>query len=142
MLRPSIVGIPGRSIDQDGGVRVMPCEDSNALLGTRLGVQRIVYDILAYRPSELILSGVDFFLGHVAYVDGYANEVSDIYEPNGLQPARSFAPHDHLWDYRFVRELHRRGAIRATEGVAELLDLDDTEYLARLSERLSAAVES
>lgn len=140
VLRPSIVGLPGVEISGHGAVRVMQCEDSNAFLGTRLGIPRIVYDLLAYRPRRLVLSGIDFFLGPVTYVEGYANEIEDIYRPQGLAEARSFAPHDPLFDHAFLRDLHRCGLVEAIPTVAALLD--DPGHADRLATRLRDAAEA
>ncbi len=139
VLRPSMVGAPGRSVPSSATVRVMQCEDLNTFLGTRFGIQRLLYDLVSYTPQQLILSGVDFYLGDTTYLDGYDNEVTEIYGPQDLQPVLSVAPHDHLWDFRFTQRLLRNGLITATDEVERILHLSEEQYLQRLSGRLGNA---
>ena len=117
----------------------MQCEDLNTLLGTRFSVQRLLYDLVAYRPRRVVLSGVDFFLGDTPYIDGYDNEVADIYGPQDLQPSMSVAPHDHLWDYRFTQRLLQHGLITATEQVEHILRTPESHYLEELAKRLGSS---
>ena len=131
VVRPSIIAFNDHILASNPDLRVMPSENSNNFLGTHFAIQRILYDLVAYSPSGIRLAGCDFFLSTSPYLTGYANEVDDIFEPLGLQPV-VFAPHDHLWDFRFVQALRAHRMISAVPEVDALLDMTPAAYLERL----------
>jgi len=140
VVRPSMLTFAPTRVPIDSRVRVMPCEDSNALLGTRFGIQRILYDLATYDVGSITLTGVDFFLSPTPYRQGYDNEVAEIYDPQGLQPAGSVAPHDYLADYVFTRTLERAGLISGSALVTPLLGFTNDEYLRRLEAHLRPSI--
>ena len=133
VLRPSML-VNGASVPGHHALRVMSAEDTNTFLGTHFGIQRILYDLVGRGAESITLAGVDFFLSETPYVKGYDDEMTRVYEPNQLQPARSRAAHDHGWDFRFTKLLAGHGLIQPHPDVQRLLDYTVDDYLVRLSE--------
>ena len=136
VVRASVLSSPGELLRHES-VRVMPAEDSNTFMGTRFGIQRMLYDLVG-RGAEITLGGVDFFTGAQPYVPGYEDELHRIYEPNSLQPIRSRAAHDLGWDFRFTASLLSSGLIEAHPDVRRLLEHSLDDYY-DLLERVAAS---
>ncbi|MDA3032634.1 MAG: hypothetical protein O3B90_09950 [Actinomycetota bacterium] len=138
VLRPSILRSPSHAAPAFAASRVMPAEDANAYLGTRFGVQRILYDLLHYDPAVIELCGVDFFLAPTPYVEGYTDETDRLYQPNDLQPSMSVAPHDYIWDFSFTKTLHEHGHLTVGPEIQSILRLTPGEYLRQLEAVLTS----
>ncbi|MEM9513428.1 MAG: hypothetical protein AAGA42_01115 [Actinomycetota bacterium] len=125
VLRPSMIGrIPGQLADHER-CRVMQAEDSTPYLSTHFAVSRIIYDVLAYRPRSVTLTGVDFFIGKTHYQPGYASPVAVPF---------NFS-HDYAYAFRYVQRLVRCGLVGVDGSLARLLELDLPDYLASLTVR-------
>ncbi|BAN03342.1 hypothetical protein YM304_30280 [Ilumatobacter coccineus YM16-304] len=135
VVRPSMLNGPTEWFMGHRQIRVMPTEDQNTFIGTRFAVQRILFDVLAYRPAAVTVTGIDFFVGADKYLPGYQSELSAIYEPNQLRPADVNASHDLAGDHAFTRSLRRSGLVDAPGAIGELLDLDTDSYLELLDRR-------
>ena len=142
VVRPSWLADPRSTLFAPDRVRVMQCEDSSTYLGTHFAIQRIIYDLVGFGARSITLAGVDFFLTPDPYRMGYANDDSSIYSSRGLQPARSIAPHDHLSDFVFTKDLCELGVIEAADNVHQFLTLAPDIYLERLSEICGAGADS
>lgn len=136
VLRPSMIGPRGQQLPRHPRVHVMQCEDANTFLGTRFGIQRILYDLVGSGAGEVVLAGTDFFLSDEPYRPGYTTEIEEIFDPRGLQPIRSISPHDHLWDFAFTRTLRDAGLVACLPAIDLLLDMSDDEYNDRLGRHL------
>lgn len=113
----------------DGRLRYVPAEDTLPFQGTHFAIQRILYDLLHYSPSQITLFNIDFFTGLSTYLPGYATEVGDVFKPNRFRPIRSTAMHDLREDFVFTKLLSHRGLIATSPPVAAILALDTESYL-------------
>lgn len=135
VLRPSILSGPTDWFAGHRQIRVMPTEDQNTFIGTRFAVQRILFDVLAYQPASVTVTGIDFFVGADKYLAGYQSELTAIYEPNRLRPADVNASHDLAGDHAFTRALRRSGLVDAPDDIGKLVDLGTDAYLELLEQR-------
>jgi hypothetical protein len=114
----------------------MPAEDSNTFNCTHFAIQRILYDLLQYSPSRIVLFGVDFFLGADLYDRNYSRDLDDWYRRNSMQPTISMSVHDYQWDFDYTDRLRRLGLIDTSSHVASLLSLGRDRYLNDLQRRM------
>lgn len=94
--------------------------------GSPLGIQRMIYDLLQFRPKEIGIFNSDFYTGSGEFAEGYREK-------------RSFGPgsfmndlvvvHDLFMDFKFTQAMLRTGRVRAHGRAAEVLQLEPDEYL-------------
>lgn len=94
--------------------------------GSPLGIQRMIYDLLQFRPEEIAIFNSDFYTGSGEFAEGYRKK-------------RSFAPgsfmndlvvvHDLLTDFRFTQAMLKTGRVTAKGRAAEVLEMTPEEYL-------------
>ncbi|GAA1453758.1 hypothetical protein ACFP47_08560 [Nesterenkonia lacusekhoensis] len=94
--------------------------------GSPLGIQRMIYDLLQFRPEEIAIFNSDFYTGSGEFAEGYRKK-------------RSFAPgsfmndlvvvHDLLTDFRFTQAMLKTGRVTAQGRAAEVLSRDPFDYL-------------
>lgn len=99
--------------------------------GSPLGIQRMIYDLLQFRPDEIAIFNSDFYTGSGEFAEGYRKK-------------RSFAPgsfmndlvvvHDLLTDFRFTQAMLRTGYVTAKGRAAEVLSREPSEYLKDVEE--------
>jgi tetratricopeptide (TPR) repeat protein len=132
VFRPTRYDPAIRCIHHEGDLRYMPSQDSSTFEATRFAVQRIVYDLVRYRPAELKLFNIDFFLSENAYADGYTDEASDVFAARNLRLIRTSAAHDLALDFDFVRRLVGYGLLEVDDRIGRLIRMTPLEYLAEL----------
>jgi hypothetical protein len=115
-----------------GRVRTTPNEDLAHFQASHFGVQRILYDVLRYRPASITLFGADFFTGERLYADHYQVDIELAYRPRQLEPVLPMFGHDLAGDFRFSKMLYDAGLFRADEVTASLLEQSSDDYLALL----------
>ena len=132
VVRPSLLGVLPQITELDGRLRVMQTEDATTFMSTRFGIQRILYDVVRYRPSDLALFGSDLFVGQNSYLPGYADEVERVFAPSGYEVARSMSVHDYAADFDYVSRLHAAGLLHVTPELEQILQLSGHDYLSML----------
>lgn len=132
VVRPTLLAVAKTPTELPFPCRVMPTEDISTYYASRFSIQRILYDVLRYRPASLQLLGVDLFAGDVLYQPGYDAEVERIFDPMGFEKALSLSVHDYFDDYRYTQRLVQAGRVSVTPQLAELLSLGGHAYLQRL----------
>ena len=125
----------------DRGVRLNPREYAASFAAAQFGVQRIVHDLLRYRPAELKVFAATLFLGSgPTHYDGYGSDIVSGRGERGLiRPPDSFA-HDHASDFRFLDCLVRGGLVHVDAALASILDLGLAGYLSSLDEQFRANI--
>lgn len=127
VLRPSVLRHRAPSVLSRPSVRVMPTEDSITLMGTHFAIQRILYDLLAYRPSSVRLAGIDFFLGDESHVAGYRADSGPSVVPQSFNYS-----HDVAFDFWYTKTLLEHGLVDATPAIRGILDYSPDSYLEAL----------
>lgn len=99
--------------------------------GSPLGIQRMIYDLLQFRPQEIAVFNSDFYTGSGEFAEGYRKK-------------RSFAPgsfmndlvvvHDLLTDFRFTQAMLQTGFVTAKGRAAEVLSREPSQYLKDVEE--------
>lgn len=131
VLRPFNYSIDRQLIVKPGDLRYNPAE-SNALLRARsFGVQRVLHDVLKYRPSRVKLFNIDFFVSSENYKKGCkARELLADVDPFFL----GFG-HDYRGDFVFTKNLWNRSLISGDGVVEKLIQLSADTYLATLDQK-------
>jgi hypothetical protein len=132
VFRPTRYDPAIRSIHREGDLRYMPSQDSSTFEATHFAVQRILYDLVRYSPAELKLFNIDFFLAGDAYVEGYTDEASEVFEARDLRLVRTSSAHDLVLDFDFVRRLVEHGLLHVDDPIGRLIEMTPVEYLAEL----------
>lgn len=108
-----------------GDLRYNPSE-SNAFLRARsFGIQRIVHDILRYKPRSVKIFNIDFFVSSLSYKEAY--QASKLL--TDLDPYYLGSGHDYRSDFDFTKCLRTRSLITGDRLVNEILDRTTKEYL-------------
>lgn len=115
-----------------GDLRYLPSEYQGGLRSGQFAIQRIVYDLLRYRPARIKIFNINFFLAEQLYRPGYLADYVQQYEAQGLAQVLGAFGHDFRADFVFTQRLHRHGLIEVDEHVASLLQLTPEEYLRSL----------
>ncbi|WP_120004310.1 hypothetical protein [Nesterenkonia muleiensis] len=94
--------------------------------GSPLGIQRMIYDLLQFRPKEIAIFNSDFYTGAGEFAEGYREK-------------RSFGPgsfmndlvvvHDLLTDFKFTQAMLRTGRVTAHGRSKKVLSRDPLDYL-------------
>lgn len=94
--------------------------------GSPLGIQRMIYDLLQFRPAEIGIFNSDFYTGSGEFAEGYRSK-------------RSFGPgsfmndlvvvHDLLMDFKFTQAMLRTGRVTAHGRAADVLNMTPDEYI-------------
>jgi tetratricopeptide (TPR) repeat protein len=121
-----------------GDLRFVPSEFKGGFMAGPMGILRIVYDLLRYRPARVKVFNIDFFLSPKEYGSDHELQarVDERWRELGVVAARALA-HDYLSDFRFTRTLHQANLIETTSEVAALLKMSPEQYLSAMDERRS-----
>ncbi len=112
-----------------GDLRYNPSE-SNAFLRARsFGIQRIVHDILRYKPRSVRIFNIDFFVSSLSYKEAY--QASKLL--TDLDPYYLGSGHDYRSDFNFTKNLRARSLITGDSIVDDILGRRTEEYLELLS---------
>jgi tetratricopeptide (TPR) repeat protein len=139
VFRPSSYRDDTLYLHEPGDLRYVPSEFKAGFHGGPMAIQRILYDVLRYRPGRVKLFNVDLFVGQREYGDAYepGMRVGERWRKVGVAAARALA-HDYLLDLRLTRSFLDHGLIEADPVATRVLALSDPAYLARLDERADA----
>jgi tetratricopeptide (TPR) repeat protein len=132
VLRPTTYNARPHDDRLVGRVRTMPNEDLAHFQASHFGIQRILYDVLRYRPASVTLFGADFFTGERLYADRYQTDIELAYAPRQLVRVLPMFGHDLAADFRFSKGLHEAGLFRADDMASALLAQSPDAYLALL----------
>ncbi|WP_022872416.1 hypothetical protein [Nesterenkonia alba] len=98
--------------------------------GAPLGIQRILYDLLQFRPAEINLMHADFYAGSAAFASGYRQAAT------GFGPRQAINDlvmmHDLRYEFTITQQLVTAGLVTAHGTAAEVLSLEEETYLTRL----------
>lgn len=99
--------------------------------GAPQGIQRIIYDLLQFQPTQISLFHADFYAGHQAATPGYRAG----YGGFGPHAATNdvVVMHDLAYEFRLMQKLKTTGLLTAHGSAAEVLELSEDDYLQRLS---------
>lgn len=99
--------------------------------GAQLGIQRMVYDLLQFEPSEICIFNSDFYTGARMFSEGWrpverfgpGSHINDI-----------VAAHDIKADFEFTQALMKTGIVTAQGKAAEVLAMTPSEYISAVEE--------
>ena len=107
-------------------------------------IQNIIYDLLIYRPKNIFLTGVTFYLGNNLFKKSYTTSYflldskyvkifSDIKgtKKNVLKALRL---HDPFSNFSFIKNLWKRGIINVSSNVEKYLKISEIDYALKLDE--------
>jgi tetratricopeptide (TPR) repeat protein len=122
-----------------GDLRYMPAEFGAMLRAVPFGIQRILYDVLRYRPASLRVFHADLFTGPKLHRAGYSAD-RQLLDERGLAPIPlSILAHDYRADFALTKALHAAGHVRARPNLEEILRLTPDAYLEVLDRRQDEA---
>lgn len=99
--------------------------------GAQLGIQRMVYDLLQFEPSEICIFNSDFYTGSQMFTAGWRPQ--DSFGP-GSHINDIVAAHDIKADFEFTQALMKTGIVTAQGRAAEVLDMTPSEYVNAVEE--------
>jgi tetratricopeptide (TPR) repeat protein len=123
-------------LNSPGDVRYVPSEFTAGFRSGQFAIQRIIYDLLRYRPSSIKVFNINFFLSPEAYRPGYLASYTDNYQSLGLTQVLGAFGHDYLADFTFTRRLHEAGLIDVDDEVGMILALTPEQYLNAMDSRV------
>jgi len=89
-------------------------------------VPRIIWDLLKFSPSKIMLTGVTFFM--TGYNDSYLSSKTRSFK--GYQQIKSVGHnHDPLQSFNFCKLLYDRGLIGFDRAGDDIINLDSSEYV-------------
>jgi len=139
IFRTATFSPTARSIHHPGDVRYVPSEYVASFRSGQFAIQRIIYDLLRYRPAAIKLFNINFFVDPNAYRPGYLADYTKDFKSLGLTQVLGAFGHDYLADFLFTQRLYRARLITGDSVVTSLLDLSGSEYLSLLDSRDAAA---
>jgi hypothetical protein len=131
VLRPFNYSVGRQLIVSPGDLRYNPNESNAALRARSFGIQRIVHDVLKYRPKSIKLFNIDFFTGPSNYKRGYTAGQLLV----DVDPYFVGSGHDYRSDFLFTKNLWERSLISGDLLVEELLQLSPDSYVAKLDQK-------
>jgi tetratricopeptide (TPR) repeat protein len=134
VFRPSALCLHGAADGAGGRIRYATAESSAPFQASQFAIQRIIYDIARYEPTQVKLFNTDFFLGDLGYAHGYRAGEQVAYR-NTLRTGLEGYGHDLRADFEFTKTMVRAGVIETTEEIRGLLALTPQQYLAALDRR-------
>lgn len=99
--------------------------------GAQLGIQRMVYDLLQFEPSEICIFNSDFYTGARMFSEGW--RPVDRFGP-GSHINDIVAAHDIKADFEFTQALMKTGIVTAQGKAAEVLAMAPDEYVRAVEE--------
>lgn len=99
--------------------------------GRPLGVPRMVYDLLQFRPQEIGLFNIDLYSGARWFAGGYREEKQSVFAPHSIMNDLLIV-HDLLTDFRFLEALRRSGAVVGYGASGKVLSMSEEEYVTQL----------
>lgn len=99
--------------------------------GGQLGVQRMAYDLMQFRPAEIAVFNADLYTGSRMFTAGWRPQ--DSFGP-GSHINDIVAAHDIRFDFTFTQALRSAGVLTAHGRTREVLDLSLPEYLQAVEE--------
>jgi len=131
VLRPFNYCTGKQLIVRPGDLRYNPNE-SNALLRARsFGIQRIMHDVLKYRPRSIKLFNIDFFTGPSNYKRGYTAGQLLV----DIDPYFVGSGHDYRSDFLFTKSLREQSLVSGDSLVEEILQLSADSYLSKMDRK-------
>ena len=99
------------------------------LSGGPMMLQNILFDIIIKNPSKIYISGFNFYCSDKMYNDDYQSIkwYDDIFYVR-----RSFALHDLISNFLFVKNIYKNKLIESDDLGNEVLNLDVDEYFTRI----------
>jgi tetratricopeptide (TPR) repeat protein len=135
VLRTSRHPWEGRQVVAPGDLRFVPAEYRASFRSSQFAVQRIVYDVIRYRPRTIKVFNANFFASVREYRSGYVSTAGRDHAARGLvRPLSAFA-HDHRSDFVFTRTTAAAGLIEVDPTAERLLRSTPAEYLATLDRK-------
>ena len=98
--------------------------------GAPQGIQRIVYDLLQFQPTQISLFHADFYAGTQVAAAGYRGGYGSFGPYAGTNDV--VVMHDLAYEFRSMQKLMSTGHITARGTAAEVLELSEPDYLKRL----------
>lgn len=98
--------------------------------GAPQGIQRIVYDLLQFQPTQISLFHADFYAGTQAAAAGYRGGYGVFGPYAGTNDV--VVMHDLAYEFRSMQKLMSTGHITARGKAAEVLEMSEPDYLLRL----------
>lgn len=135
VFRPSAYKAGDESIVQVGDLRYMPSEYRASFRAAMFAIQRIVYDVVRYRPATVKVFNVNFFASMEEYRTGYRFDPTNDFVSRGfVRPLTAF-PHDFRSDFILTRRWVETGLVEVDPVATEILSLEPSEYLALLDRK-------
>ncbi|MDG1265395.1 MAG: hypothetical protein P8O03_03645 [Ilumatobacter sp.] len=134
VLRPNAWDCGSGQLSARDDVRFAPSESLTRFHSSPFAIQRILFDVLHYRPRSIKLFGANFFLGERAYDHRYRDDRQFLYTDRGLRPNLDGYGHDLLADFTWTKNVCGSGVVSATPAIQRILDLSPSEYLLRLDD--------
>jgi hypothetical protein len=100
------------------------------LCGGPMMLQNILFDILTFAPEKIRISSFNFYATAKIYADQY---LSTKWFNDTLFKRTSFADHDLLANFLFVRHLVSRNIVEADEITQNVLAMTDEEYYSTIA---------
>jgi hypothetical protein len=94
--------------------------------GSFMGMQRIIYHVLHYQPSRIVLFNADFYTGQTAYHQDYVSA------KNTRLPLRSFLIHDVIQNFIIAKRLYDLGYLEARYNARDILQSTKASYIRKL----------
>lgn len=88
----------------------------------------MLVDTMVCSPSEIYMAGFDLFLSPETYLKGYSKR-SLINESDKPVFLLSFSQHNIISQHDFMRTAYQNGVFKASERMAEVLNMETSEYL-------------
>lgn len=106
--------------------------------GVPLAMPRILYDLIQFEPKEIGLFHADFYAGKQTFTPGY-REGSEVFAP-GAAINDLVIVHDLAYEFRCTKWFMKTGLITPYGASAEVLALNEGEYLSRLDNESALSV--
>lgn len=134
VLRPNAWDCGVSQLSARDDVRFAPSESITNFFSSPYAIQRILFDVLHYRPRSIKLFGANFFLSEQAYHSRYQDDRQFLYANRGLRPNLDGYGHDLLADFTWTKSVCDLGLVSATSAIQRILDLSPSDYLLRLDD--------
>jgi hypothetical protein len=94
-------------------------------------VQMVVWDLLHFEPSEIMVMGVDFFISKNKYSKNYVYN-KDKFKISFQDFIKSQSIHNLISNRRFMITLSKLGLVKFDENANRVLTMSDEEYLRKI----------
>lgn len=100
--------------------------------GAPMAIQRIIYDLLQFAPAEIGIFNADFYASAQLLTAGYRDDAATFGPHSQLNDP--VVMHDLAFEFRLTQKWARTGLIVPHGAAAEVLELNEEQYLRRLEE--------